>query len=91
MIAAYCDISHKLNKFNYIFSWIGNNTYSTYLWHLPLQVLILFICDYFFVDRTVFNNEVVFIIWIIFMMIIGRLSFIYIENPAKFFIKDKFK
>lgn len=91
MIAAYFDISQKLNNFNNIFSWIGNNTYSTYLWHLPLQVLILFICDYFFVDRTFFNNKIVFIIWIIFMMIIGRLSFIYLENPAKLFIKDKFK
>lgn len=90
-MAVYFDVSKKLNYFNHMFSWIGNNTYSTYLWHLPIQVLILLVCDYFLIDRSIFNNEFVFIFWIICMMIVGRLSFLYIENPAKFFIKDKFK
>ena len=89
MLAAYLDITKKLYKYNRVFSWVGNNTYSTYLWHLPVQVLVLFLIDYYAISRTIFNSELIFIFWITLIVMIGRLSYIYIENPSKNFIKEK--
>lgn len=89
LLAAYLDLKEFSKKFSELFSWIGNNTYSTYLWHLPVQVLILFFIDYFGINRNFFNNEWVFSIWIVCMILIGRLSFLYLETPAKILIKEK--
>lgn len=89
-MAAYFDITKKLYKYNRVFSWVGNNTYSTYLWHLPAQVLVLFFIDYYAISRTIFNNELIFILWITSIIMIRRISYIYIENPSKKFIKEKF-
>lgn len=58
-----------------VFQWLGNNSYSIYLWHWP----IVFFLHYFYK-----NDDYIFITaGIILSMILGWLSYTYIENPTR--------
>ncbi|RFS33835.1 acyltransferase [Acinetobacter cumulans] len=58
-----------------IFQWLGNNSYSIYLWHWP----IVFFLHYFYK-----NDDYVFIILgIMSSIILGWISYTYIENPIR--------
>jgi peptidoglycan/LPS O-acetylase OafA/YrhL len=63
--------------------WIGDATYSIYLWHFPIQVLILTAMYRFSVDRSFFNSPGTLLVWIAGMLMVGRLSFKYIERPLQ--------
>jgi len=69
--------------------WIGDATYSTYLWHFVIQVLILTIFAYFGLSHSVFNHRAALIIWVIGMVLLAHLSFVKIERPLQAFIKQK--
>lgn len=57
------------------FQWLGNNSYSIYLWHWP----IVFFLHYFYK-----NDDYIFITaGIILSIILGWLSYTYIENPTR--------
>jgi peptidoglycan/LPS O-acetylase OafA/YrhL len=71
--------------------WIGDATYSTYLWHFPIQVLILTIFAYFGLSHSVFNNPATLIVWVIGMVLLAHLSFVKIERPLQAFVKAKFR
>ena len=58
-----------------VFQWLGNNSYSIYLWHWP----IVFFLHYFYK-----NDDYIFITaGIILSIILGWLSYTYIENPTR--------
>ncbi len=58
-----------------VFQWLGNNSYSIYLWHWP----IVFFLHYFYK-----NDDYIFItVGIILSIILGWLSYTYIENPTR--------
>jgi peptidoglycan/LPS O-acetylase OafA/YrhL len=67
----------------------GNMTYSSYLLHFPIQLLITVICVYFKIKINFYSN-IFFIIYIIFVLFLSYLVFVYFENPAKKFIRKKF-
>ena len=86
---AWFDVKGYSFKFKFVFQWIGNSTYSIYLWHLPIQVFILFIFEYFNLNREIFNSESIFIGWIILMLIVGRMSYLLIEKPLQNKIRER--
>ena len=58
-----------------VFQWLGNNSYSIYLWHWP----IVFFLHYFYK-----NDDYLFIAsGITFSIILGWISYTYIENPTR--------
>ena len=58
-----------------VFQWLGNNSYSIYLWHWP----IVFFLHYFYK-----NDDYIFITaGIVLSIILGWLSYTYIENPTR--------
>lgn len=68
--------------------WFGDVTYSTYLWHFPIQVAILTGLLYFrLYDEAIFRWPPSIIIWVIGMVAIARVSFLYIEKPSQIFVK----
>lgn len=73
------------------FKWVGDLTYSTYLWHFPIQVMILIIFAYFGFNQEMFTHKRAMVIWLIAMIIIGRLSFLYIEKPLQNYCRRKIK
>jgi peptidoglycan/LPS O-acetylase OafA/YrhL len=63
--------------------WLGDCTYSMYLWHFPVQIAVLIVLTYFGVSRDVFTSPILLLAWIASMIAIGRLSFVYLERPAQ--------
>lgn len=65
-------IGNKLSK-------IGNLTYASYLWHFPIQLVILL----FFKDIFFFNVNISFLFYIFFVILISILSYKFIEINLK--------
>ena len=64
-----------------IFQWLGNSSYSIYLWHWPI-VFYLYYYNYL-------DNILLITIGIILSVLMGYLSFKYVENPTrKYFSKN---
>ena len=61
----------------------GNLTYSLYLWHMPIQVIILTCLDYFDIGRGIFKSPFVFIAWFGLMTFVAAASYRWIELPLK--------
>lgn len=67
--------------------WVGDNTYGTYLWHVPIQIAVLI-----FLDAVVGSREVALSPWflaafIVAVVTVARLSFIYFEGPARRWVR----
>ncbi len=78
---------HKINST--IFSFFGNLTYSVYLIHFPVQIII-----YLFLDKAnykIFNSPLVFISFISSTVFLGYLSFNYFERPIQSKLRGIFK
>ncbi len=58
---------------------IGSASYSIYLWHWP----IAFLLGYFFIEKNIINIS----LGILISLILGWLSYTYIESSRKYFIK----
>jgi peptidoglycan/LPS O-acetylase OafA/YrhL len=65
-------IGNKLSK-------IGNLTYASYLWHFPIQLVILL----FFKDIFFYNVNISFLFYIFFVILISILSYKFIEINLK--------
>jgi peptidoglycan/LPS O-acetylase OafA/YrhL len=83
VIFGFIDLSGRFEKFFHRLKWIGDTAYSTYLWHFPIQVLVLTLVYYFSIDRSFFNSPLTLLAWILGMLAVGRLSFNYIEYPLR--------
>lgn len=83
-IGAALVIYSGVNSFitsNYVFQKLGDWSYSIYLWHWPLAVAILII--------DLEGSFIVIVGLILLSVILGALSFFYIENPARKVLASK--
>lgn len=64
-------------------NWIGDSTYGIYLWHFPLQVLLLIILDQAIGSRAVVQSPWFLLFFVAATVGLARLSFLLIENPAR--------
>jgi peptidoglycan/LPS O-acetylase OafA/YrhL len=67
--------------------WLGDSAYGIYLWHVPIQIAILLTLAALGVSKTIALEPWFFVIFIIMVVAIARLSFVYFERPAQFWIK----
>ena len=86
LFAYYFDHStnYKLSK-NY--SKLGNLTYGSYLLHIPIQLLIIFIFYKFQLNSHIFTNYYFLLIYVTLIFSLAHISFKFYENPAKIFLK----
>lgn len=89
LFAALLDELKTLKKFNGEMLFLGSVTYSTYLWHLPIQVLVIMLMDAMQYDRSVFNSGVALMTFIVSMIVIGRLSYTKIEQPIQLLMRKR--
>ena len=75
---------------SYIFSFLGNLTYGTYLWHLPLQILIMIIIKNVGLNFSIINTNIFFIIYLLLLFFLSIGSFYLFENKARWWIRKKF-
>jgi len=66
---------------------VSSLTYSSYLLHFPIQVLVLVVFKYFGLGGQVFDLSSVFLLYIALMILVSRACFLYIERPLqKYFL-----
>ncbi|WP_459706471.1 acyltransferase family protein [Paraburkholderia sp. 2C] len=71
-------------------AWIGESTYSTYLLHLPLIMLILFTFSVAGIDRLpIVSRDRFFIPFIASVFLLGRVSYLHFELPMQHLIRNK--
>lgn len=77
MFAAWAEqfVGKKLSRL----VWIGENTYGLYLWHVPVQIALLLMIS----DKSVFATPAFLLAWLAGMMVLARLSFLFIETPLR--------
>ena len=75
-----------LNK-NKFFSFLGNQTYSSYLMHVSVQLFIIIMFKFLKLDYEIFLKKEIFLIYILLIFLISHYTFKYLELPLKNKIK----
>tara|TARA_Y100001970_G_scaffold261276_1_gene344220 strand:- start:1606 stop:2766 length:1161 start_codon:yes stop_codon:yes gene_type:complete len=70
------------------FKIFGDLSYTIYLIHVPIQIIIMFVHKSIF--NIEFNNELFFIIYFLIIFGLSGLVFKYYEHPAKVLLRNKF-
>lgn len=83
ILAAAIDIKKYCYSLVKSLKWIGDATYSIYLWHFPVQVISLTFLNYYDIDRKFFTTPLALILWVAGMLLIAHLSFKFIEKPLQ--------
>lgn len=71
-----------------IFRFLGDLTYSSYLWHIPIQIAL--IVGFKSVNANIFKiaiNPGFFTIYIMIILIVSRYSYIHIEKPLRIAVR----
>jgi len=72
------------------FAFIGNISYSSYLLHFPLQLVIMNLCDVFRINQLkAADSPVSLIAFYLILTIISLLSFTFFEVPMQKWIRNK--
>ena len=79
----------KTNRFFASFcDWVGNLTYSMYLIHVPLQMIIMTALDYLnIVTPTVASRGIFLLTFLIVLVAISHLSYRFFEKPLRSYIQ----
>ena len=87
LLVIFLDIRFKNKNLKKIFNILGNLTYSSYLLHLPFQILI---CLFFIkTGKTIPVEESQFFLsYIMGVLFISYLSFKYFENPVRNYLRQ---
>lgn len=64
-------------------NWFGDATYGMYLWHIPLLITILMIFNFNPGARVVITETWFLVAYLVSVVIIARMSFVYLEKPAR--------
>ena len=72
----FIDSKEKV-KFNYL----GSVTYSTYLLHIPIMLTVILLFYLLKIPEEIFLTNQFFLLYILFVIFMGYLSFKFYENP----------
>lgn len=68
----------------------GELTYSAFLWHVPIQLVIILVLESTSATTEVYRLEAFFILYLVAVYFTANLSFVFIENPIKLFLVRRF-
>ena len=88
-LAAFLDtfpITHNLKSLRIV----GELTYSVFLWHAPLQMIILMIMTQFDISRSVPESPLFLLFFLVLTYSVGYASYRWIEQPARKFLNNRF-
>ena len=71
-----------------LFVWLGEISYSTYLWHFPVQ--LVFAAFAALVAPIDYSAKPVFWLYVVSVMAIGTISFRFLETPARIGLRGWF-
>jgi peptidoglycan/LPS O-acetylase OafA/YrhL len=65
-------------------NWIGNLTYSTYLLHVPLQIIFLIILQTLDLNQIeIVSHAFFFVIYFALLIMVSRFTYLYFESPMR--------
>ena len=71
------------------FKILGNTTYGTYLWHIPIQLITIIIIKNYNINIEIYQTKAFFFYYIVATVNMSVLSFYIFEEKAKYIIKKK--
>jgi peptidoglycan/LPS O-acetylase OafA/YrhL len=71
--------------------WVADNTYGVYLWHIPVQLILLLSLSALGISRTVALSPWFLALFVGTVVCLARASFLYIERPARSVIRNRFR
>ena len=69
---------------------LGNTSYSIYLIHFPLQLVLILFTKKLSINIEIFQNFLIFLTFIIMLQFISSISFKYFESPFRKIINSKY-
>ena len=79
-------VSQRLRRFRII----GELTYSVFLWHAPLQMIILMIMMQFDISHSIAQSPLFLLFFLALTYSVGYASYRWIEQPARKYINNRF-
>lgn len=67
----------------------GKITYSSYLIHVPIQIMIMILFDTELVDRTIVNHPLFLIAYLSGTLFLARVTYVQIERPLQNYFKSR--
>ena len=74
-------------NFSKKYSFFGNLTYSSYLLHVPIQLIILNIITYFKINFDIFTKKEFFLIYLFIVYFFAYYTYKFVENPLRKLIR----
>jgi peptidoglycan/LPS O-acetylase OafA/YrhL len=68
---------------------LGDLTYSTYLWHVPIQIAVITALEVLRVDRSIVSRPSFLIIYLLSIFCTAYVSFNFFESPMRSLIRKK--
>ena len=76
-------------RISLFFSFLGNLTYGTYLWHLPLQILLMILIKNTGLNFSVIDTKIFFLIYLSTLMLVSILSYYFFEKKIRKWLRNK--
>jgi peptidoglycan/LPS O-acetylase OafA/YrhL len=77
-------------KMSSIFSFLGNLTYGTYLWHLPLQILMMIIIKNTELNISIIDTKIFFLVYFSLVILLSIVSYYFFEKKMREWLKKKY-
>ena len=79
-------IKENLSSF---FSFLGNLTYGTYLWHVPLQISLIIFIKNSGISFSIINTKIFFLIYLSILITLSVLSYHFFEKKMRYWLRTK--
>jgi peptidoglycan/LPS O-acetylase OafA/YrhL len=76
-------LRHKTVRHLERLRWIGDSSYGTYLWHVPIQIVTLIVLDRLRIDHDIAKNPLFLTGFLASTMTVARLSYLFFERPIR--------
>lgn len=77
------------NRLRQVCAVVGDNTYGVYLWHVPLQLLLILLLRPYYDIMALASNWWFLIAYLVAVNTIARISFVRFERPARDWLRRR--
>jgi peptidoglycan/LPS O-acetylase OafA/YrhL len=88
-LAAFFDTFPVINRLQRV-RIVGELTYSVFLWHAPLQMIVLMIMMQFKIPNSIAQSPLFLLFFLVLTYSVGYASYRWIEQPARKYINNRF-
>ena len=75
---------------SYFFNFLGNLTYGTYLWHVPLQILLIILIKNSGISFSIIYTKIFFLIYFSILITLSIISYHFFEKKMRYWLRTKF-